>query len=268
MVLDTQPSADVTIGLSSSDTTEGTVSPASLTFTSANWNSAQTVTVTGVDDALEDGVIAYTIVTAAAVSTDTDYNALNPADVSVTNTDNDTASSTVEVRVSAGSDDAEEKLDSSSVNLTSSDMELVTDGQAQTVGLRFLSMTIPQGATITNAYVEFKTDEAKNGVTNLNFYGQAADNPATFTTANDNISSRVKTTAFAQWNNVPAWDTVGELHQTPDLSGVIQEIVDRAGWASGNAMVVLVTGSGTRTTEAYNGDPAGAALLHVEYSSP
>ena len=55
VVLKTQPTADVTIALSSSDTTEGTVSPASLTFTAANWNMAQTVTVTGVDDALDDG---------------------------------------------------------------------------------------------------------------------------------------------------------------------------------------------------------------------
>ena len=63
VVLTTQPTADVTIGLSSSDTTEGTVVPASLTFTTANWNVAQTVTVTGVDDALDDGDVAYTIVT-------------------------------------------------------------------------------------------------------------------------------------------------------------------------------------------------------------
>ena len=55
----------MTIALSSSDTTEGTVSPTSLTFTSANWNMAQTVTVTGVDDAIVDGNVAYTIVTAA-----------------------------------------------------------------------------------------------------------------------------------------------------------------------------------------------------------
>ena len=74
VVLTTQPTADVTIGLSSSDTTEGTVAPASLTFTTANWNVAQTVTVTGVDDALDDGDVAYTIVTAPATSTDVDYN--------------------------------------------------------------------------------------------------------------------------------------------------------------------------------------------------
>ena len=89
VVLTTQPTADVTIGLSSSDTTEGTVLPASLTFTAANWNVAQTVTVTGVNDALDDGNVAYTIVTAPATSTDAIYNGVNAADVAVTNTDDD-----------------------------------------------------------------------------------------------------------------------------------------------------------------------------------
>ena len=95
MVLNTQPTADVTIALSSSDTTEGTVGPASLTFTTANWNMAQTVTVTGVDDAVVDGPQAYMIVTAAAVSTDPNYTGANAADVAVSNTDNDGAGITV-----------------------------------------------------------------------------------------------------------------------------------------------------------------------------
>ena len=79
----------MTIALTSSDTTEGTVLPASLTFTAANWNVAQTVTVTGVNDALDDGNIAYTIVTAPATSTDVTYNGVNAGDVAVTNTDDD-----------------------------------------------------------------------------------------------------------------------------------------------------------------------------------
>src|SRR5207237_1139347 len=91
VVLNSQPTANVTIALSSSNAAEGTVSPASLTFTSANWNVARTVTVTGVDDFVDDGDIAYSIVTAAATSTDGNYSGLNPLDVSVTNTDNDTA---------------------------------------------------------------------------------------------------------------------------------------------------------------------------------
>jgi uncharacterized delta-60 repeat protein len=93
VVLDTTPSADVTIPLSSSDPGEGTVSPTSLTFTPSNWNLPQTVTITGVDDALIDGDVAYTIATATAISTDPAYNGLDADDVSVTNTDDDAPSS-------------------------------------------------------------------------------------------------------------------------------------------------------------------------------
>ena len=86
----------MTIALSSSDRPKARSGPASLTFTAANWNVAQTVTVTGVDDAVDDGDIAYTIsVDAAATAPTRNYNGLNPADVSVTNTDNDTAGITV-----------------------------------------------------------------------------------------------------------------------------------------------------------------------------
>ena len=95
VVLDTLPTADVVIGLSSSDTTEGTVSPTSLTFTSENGTTPQTVTATGVNDAVVDGNVAYTIVTAAATSDDLAYSGLDASDVSVTNTDNDVGGITV-----------------------------------------------------------------------------------------------------------------------------------------------------------------------------
>src|SRR5204863_211053 len=81
--------------ISSSNTAEGTVSTSLLTFTTANWNVAQTVTVTGQDEFIDDGNIAYTIVTGAASSSDSNYNGLNASDVSATNTDNDTAGITV-----------------------------------------------------------------------------------------------------------------------------------------------------------------------------
>ena len=93
--LNTRPSAGVTIGLSSSDTTEGTVSPASLTFTAANWSTTQAVTVTGVDDVQLDGSVAFTIVTAPATSADPSYDGLDSADLSASNTDNDVAGFTV-----------------------------------------------------------------------------------------------------------------------------------------------------------------------------
>jgi hypothetical protein len=93
--LDTEPTDDVTIDLSSSDTGEGTVDPTTLTFTPSDWDDPQTVTVTGVDDDLADGDVPYTIVTAPAASNDPAYDELNPADVSVTNEDDDQAAITV-----------------------------------------------------------------------------------------------------------------------------------------------------------------------------
>lgn len=97
VVLGTQPTADVSVGLSSSDTTEGTVSVSTLTFTTANWDTAQSVTVSGVDDNVDDGDVRYNIVTTVSTS-DPVYSQLNPDDVSVTNSDNDSALHTLTVR--------------------------------------------------------------------------------------------------------------------------------------------------------------------------
>jgi Domain of unknown function (DUF4347)/Calx-beta domain/RTX calcium-binding nonapeptide repeat (4 copies) len=88
--LNSQPTADVTLGLTSNNTLEGTLSNSSLTFTSANWNIEQTVTVTGVDDDFDDGDVAYKII-AASSSADSDYNNPNLPDIDVINIDNDTA---------------------------------------------------------------------------------------------------------------------------------------------------------------------------------
>ncbi|MEG4092051.1 FG-GAP-like repeat-containing protein, partial [Microcoleus sp. Pol12B4] len=90
VVLNTQPTADVTIGLNTDNAAEGTVSPASITFTPADWKTARQVTVTGVNDNIVDGNIDYKIVTKLAVSDDPNYK-LDAADVSITNKDDDTA---------------------------------------------------------------------------------------------------------------------------------------------------------------------------------
>ncbi|MCH8745554.1 MAG: hypothetical protein IIB31_07905, partial [Chloroflexi bacterium] len=90
VVLDAQPLNDVRIDLSSSNTDEGTVAPNVLTFTAGDWDTPQTVTVTGMeDDGTVDGDVDYMINTSAANSADADYNGMASDDVSVTNTDND-----------------------------------------------------------------------------------------------------------------------------------------------------------------------------------
>ena len=89
VALSSQPTADVTIDVYSDDTTEGTASPATLTFTTSNWTTAQTVTVTGVDDPSADGDIVYTIVLNPASSGDGSYNSFDPPNVDVVNMDDD-----------------------------------------------------------------------------------------------------------------------------------------------------------------------------------
>lgn len=87
--LATQPTANVTIPVSTSDATEGTVSTSLLTFTPANWNIPQSVTITGVNDTAYDLDVAYSVILGAATSADPAYQGLDPADVAVTNTDDD-----------------------------------------------------------------------------------------------------------------------------------------------------------------------------------
>jgi hypothetical protein len=95
VVLTSEPTAPVTITLSSSDDTEGIPAPSQITFTTSDWNTPKTITVTGQDDPLIDGDVPYTIVTAEAVSSDPDYDGENADDVSLTNSDDDSPGITV-----------------------------------------------------------------------------------------------------------------------------------------------------------------------------
>lgn len=173
----------------------------------------------------------------------------------------------LELRVAASSDDAEE-LASGSMYLNSTDLELVRDGSNQTIGLRFNGVAVPQGATITRAYIQFRTDETSSETTSLTLRGEAADNAVAFSSA-DRISPRARTVSAVSWSP-PSWSTSGQAgasQQTPDLAAIIQEIVSRAGWQSGNSLAIIIVGSGRRVAEAFDGMPAAAPLLRVEFST-
>jgi hypothetical protein len=172
----------------------------------------------------------------------------------------------LDVRVATSTDDAEEAVSSGAVSRSSSDLELTTDGSTQqTVGMRFAGVSVPPGGTITSAYVQFEVDEVSTDACSLLFQGEAADNPGAFSSTMNDISSRLRTTASVPWTP-PAWPTIqvaGPDQRTPDLSAVLQEIVNRPGWASGDALAIIVTGTGRRTAEAFDG--TAAPILHIEY---
>ena len=176
--------------------------------------------------------------------------------------------STLEVRISSSADDVEESA-AGSVNFTSSDLELVDDASKpdQTIGLRFTALGIPQGAIITKAYIQFQVDEVSSGTAALQIHGVDVDNAAVFANRTFDVSARPTTSATVAWQP-PAWTTVGQAgvdQRTADISAIIQEIVNRTGWTANNALALVITGSGQRVAEAFDGAAGAAPLLHIEY---
>ena len=181
------------------------------------------------------------------------------------------AAGTLDRRVAAKADDAEERTTTGAVALFDSDLEMSRDGTVpQIVGLRFRNITVPKGATITRAYVQFTSDQkVSSTAVTVSISGEAADNSAAFTTTARGLSARAKTSAVP-WAPA-AWPTAGAAgveQRTADLSSVVQQIVARPGWASGRALSLFVSGSGTgfRSGESFDGAAVKAPVLHLEWT--
>ena len=183
-------------------------------------------------------------------------------------------STTVTSSVNSSSDDAEESVSSGSVNLTSTDLELIdeTGTNQQEVGMRFNTVNVPRNAVITNAYIQFTTDETDATTVTLSIYGEDKGNAPTFTTATRNVSSRVKTTNPVSWSP-PAWPTVdeaGTAQRTPNINSIIQKIVNRTDWTANNSLVLLINGTNTtkRTAHSYDFSAGtGSPVLTVTYTT-
>jgi uncharacterized protein YjiK len=201
---------------------------------------------------------------ARLTASDSQLSAFDDVAIVVSSSDGTT---TLEKRVAAGSDDAEQGA-SGAVDLTSSDLELVTDGSdVQAVGVRFAGLAIPRGAPIQAAWLQFQTDEATSVATSLTIRGEASDDAAPFTSGTNNVGARPRTAAAVAWAP-PAWNVVGEAglaQRSPDLRAIVQEIVNRSGWSSGHSLAFVLTGSGSRVAESYDGTASAAPLLHVVF---
>jgi CSLREA domain-containing protein len=187
-----------------------------------------------------------------------------------TATPNANGSYTARIPIQQWVDDAEEALVDGQNSRRDGDLDLTEDpywlGQ-QVIGLRFQGVPVPPGSTITRAYIEFTAIKTRSGATSLLFQAEATDNAAVIEWAPYNISGRPRTSASIAWDNVPAWTTIGEVHRTPDLAPLVQEVVSRPGWLGGNALFVVVSGSGQRDATTYDKNPAAAPVLVVEYTS-
>jgi hypothetical protein len=131
--------------------------------------------------------------------------------------------------------------------------------------MRFNSVEISQGATINKAYIQFTVDEDTDlNPCILTIRGEDIDNAPVFTSTDNNISDRELTDAFLQWQ--PGSWSVGCVEHTGDIKSIIQEIVNRPGWSSGNSsLVIIISGTGRRVAESHDGAPNAAPVLCVEF---
>ncbi len=174
---------------------------------------------------------------------------------------------TLDIRISARSDDAEEK-NSGRVIIGSGDLDLVRSGGNQTIGMRFTTVNIPMGAKITKAHIQFTAASAKSERTTLAIHGKAEDDVSVFNNKVAFAISSARTTSASVTWSPKAWPTIGESgsnQRTPNIASIIQEIVDRPGWGQGHALAVIISGTGKRDAESYDGNPNSAPSLHVEY---
>ena len=160
VVLNSIPSGDVTIPVTSNDLTEGTVSPSSITFTNSNWNIPQTVNITGVDDPNPDGNISFTVTLGPSTSSDTNYNNLSQPNIAVINEDNDTAGFTI-------------------INPT------ITTNESGTNGVFFVVLNSPPVANVSLPLTNNNPTEGSISTSNL-----------TFTTSSWNIQQAITVTGL------------------------------------------------------------------------
>ncbi len=183
VALSTEPSADVTVSVVSSDTSIGTVSPANLTFTSGNYSTPQTVTVSGVDNQSISGTTNFDV-NLSASSADNAYNG-KTGSVAVTVSDDDTAGvtltpSSLTLNEASGSDhftvnlntqptdgvDVTLSYDSSKVSVTPTLLSFTTINwaSAQTVTVTALNNDVQQSSSTNITFALTSNDSNYNGL--------------------------------------------------------------------------------------------------------
>jgi len=170
-------------------------------------------------------------------------------------------------QVSASTDDCDVITETESINLTGVDIWNGYDSTLRyhfALGLRFTGVHIPRGAKINRAYLTLVASDTLTGTCIATIQGEASDNPSTFSTYSD-YANRPRTNAYVQWSMPNT--TEGTAYNSPDISNIIQEIVNRAGWQPGNALVIFISGGASvRTWYSYDYSAQKAAKLTVDFT--
>jgi hypothetical protein len=178
---------------------------------------------------------------------------------------------TLNLQVTSGDDDAREARNDSGFAGTGTTIAIQSNadsGNAGVGGFRFLNVTVPQGATITAATWEPRVTSTATDDPDIDIHAEAVDDSASFVTSAD-VTGRSRTTASVAWT---ATAVGAAFVQSPDIATVIQEVVNRAGWVSGNDLTIIAVGrSGTSqsfTVRSFeNGTGTDAAKLNITYTA-
>ncbi|MCI5207681.1 MAG: PKD domain-containing protein [Candidatus Electrothrix sp. ATG2] len=176
--------------------------------------------------------------------------------------------------MSAGIDDAEEKVTTGEMYLTGH-LELCHHawdggGRDQIVGLRFPKFGLPATVVIDSAYLQFFSIDNETGTSIFTIEGDASVDSAAFTNTAYNISSRPKTAASVVWE-VPAWTGWGEVglaQRSSDVSAIVKEIVAQEGFSSESPITLFLRGAGTRTAYSFDDNVYAAPKLLINYHFP
>ena len=136
VMLATQPTANVTITPTSGTTATATVNPTALTFTATNWDTVQTITVSGEDNNADAANQEVTITHAINSTGDALYNALAPVSVTATVTDDD--ATTVTLAGTAGN-----VMEGAAKQITVTLSRALAEGEALPVPLTFMGEATP-----------------------------------------------------------------------------------------------------------------------------
>ena len=181
---------------------------------------------------------------------------------------------TISVSINDSEDDVEES-DNGSINYNSSDLELAYDySNLQVIGLRFKTIELPQNAIINSAYIQFTANESNNVDSELEIALHDSSNSPAFSSSN-NVSDRI-TFAYKETWNPSEWssDQNTDAQKTPDLKNMVQSLVNKSDWASGNDVSFIIRGTGISSTDndakrvahSYDGNPNKAAKLIIDYT--
>lgn len=137
-------------------------------------------------------------------------------------------------------------------------------------GLRFTNVTIPPGATVASAHVEVYSAQDQWITVAMTIAGEAAANSGAFG-ATSRPSQRVLTTQRVAHQDNVRW-TANTWYALDEMAPVIQEIVGRPDWQSGNSLAVIFKGTnpaswGRKFVRSFDGAPALAPRLVITYTT-